>query len=753
MTNPTLITTPFAENGDKNIIPESVGAEPQNATMQAGFPPITQQKISEGGIPPERNDFNGILNLYGQHIVHLNKGLTYEFDQAFADAIGGYPLNARLMLSNGDIVRSTVANNTVNPNMDMTGWSKVKENSPVMYAEEFGVIPNNPTEQTALIADAIAYCSARGIRLKFSAGTYLINTRRLPVVFPRTSMCAFTIPSNMHLEGDGDAIFKVMDGMSSVATPRWYTMFHTEAFTENWSIVGITFDGNAVNNQKTSIRYNQAFIGVFGNSGYANNVRINYCVFKNNPGENNIICGATDGAVVTPLGNGWDLNFNRHIDGGLYSSDFTAVFGYANNIKCDYGVYIQTTEPTAFDGVGARNAYEVHGASQSWSRNYVENYFNAAIVNSNWSQECSDIYMQSNIMRNMFLGGIRLWRQPSTIDQTLIKNVYIQDNIIHINNKLYSTAGTYKAGIHGTSNFVLALENVYIERNTVVADSGMQNLSAGVYFLPFTGGSAETFRNFQISNNKFFGVYEGVNWLSSAGGGAARGLIIDSNKCFGLSNVGANTATKAVSIRAPSPATVFDVAIRRNTSDSGAYGAYIDGNILDITLEGNDFKATTPYNFVSTPSSMIRRGDKLTIQPMPAFTVKEWAIPIRKQYKLTLSYSDFLSSTSATIWQLPAKSRISDIIIDVTQAFTGTAAAPNLTVGGAAGNAAYILSRSVGVTGQIGTANSQLGTFLTTTPNGTIANWSGTANVVATLSDNVNLSAGSMDIYLVIEYL
>ncbi|WNT46303.1 hypothetical protein [Acinetobacter phage A2.1] len=123
MTNPTLITTPFAENGDKNIIPESVGANPQNATMQAGFPPITQQKISEGGIPPERNDFNGILNLYGQHIVHLNKGLPYEFDQAFADAIGGYPLNARVMLDNGDIVRSTVANNTVNPNVDMAGWS------------------------------------------------------------------------------------------------------------------------------------------------------------------------------------------------------------------------------------------------------------------------------------------------------------------------------------------------------------------------------------------------------------------------------------------------------------------------------------------------------------------------------------------------------------------------------------------------------------------------------------------------------
>lgn len=135
MTNPTLITTPFAENGDKNIIPESVGTEPQNATMQAGFPPITQQKISEGGIPPERNDFNGIFNLYGQHIVHLNKGLPYEFDQSFADAIGGYPLNARLMLDNGDIVKSTVPNNVTNPNLDMAGWVKINSASQIFDQE------------------------------------------------------------------------------------------------------------------------------------------------------------------------------------------------------------------------------------------------------------------------------------------------------------------------------------------------------------------------------------------------------------------------------------------------------------------------------------------------------------------------------------------------------------------------------------------------------------------------------------------
>ena len=823
MQQPTrLISTPFAQEGEKTEIQNVTGEFDNSATYRLGFPPLTMQSIRSGGKPPKGTDFNGVLFDITENISFLCKGGRYQYNAGLSTLIGGYPEgsnlllddnvtevvstvagnqnnpntnmtgwilkpnkttavnvadasgetqqqvnynggskwhsrvggykeNERAVLANGDIVKSTIDGNTNDPNVDMTGWVNTNDASQV-YAESFGIFPNYPTEQTEKIAEAIDYCAEKGLQLNFRAGTYLINTRRVAVGFPRTSMCAFVIRSNMHIVGDGDVVFKVMDGLSTVASPKWYTMFHSEAHTENWSIVGITFDGNAINNQKNSIRYNQAFIGIFAN-GYSDNVRINYCTFKNNPGENNIICGAPDGAVVTTLGNNWDLNFNRHIDGGLYSSDFTAVFAYANNVKCDYGVYIQTIKPTSFDGAGARNAYEVHGSAQSFSRNYIENYFNAAIVNSNWSQECTDIYMQSNIMVNLFLGGIRLWRQPAAINQTLIKNVYIQDNIINLNNAAYSTVGTYKAGIYGTSNFVLALENVYIERNTVIAETGMQNLSAGVYFLPFTGGSGETFQNFHIRDNKFFGVYEGVNWFSSSGGGATRGLIVENNKCFGLSSVGANTATKAVSIRSASPTVIYDAVVRRNTSNSGQFGLYLDGSILDVTIEDNDLKATTQYNLVGNPTNMIRRGDRLTIQPMPSFPVKEWAIPIRKQYKLSLSYADFASSASATIWILPPKSRIADIVINITQGFTGTATTPNLTVGGSAGNAAYILSTAINVTKQIGTANSQLGTFLTTTPNGSIASWTANSNVIASLSDNNGLITGAMDIYLTVEYL
>lgn len=125
MPNPKPIATPFAETGTRNDIPESGASEPQFATMQAGFPSATQTPISEGGIPPERADFNGAFHLTTSHLSFLNKGNWYGFDAAFAGQIGGYDKNAILMLENGELVQNTQPNNTNNPNVNMSGWIKL----------------------------------------------------------------------------------------------------------------------------------------------------------------------------------------------------------------------------------------------------------------------------------------------------------------------------------------------------------------------------------------------------------------------------------------------------------------------------------------------------------------------------------------------------------------------------------------------------------------------------------------------------
>lgn len=148
MTNPYLISTPFSDVGNKDEILESSPVNPNDPTWLGGFPAITSTPIAEGGLPPKRTSFNGVLNAVTQNIVHQSKGLMYEFDSAYSSKIGGYPLNSRLALANGDIVKSTIDGNTNNPNTDMTGWVNVNDASQII--DESGLSQqeiNNTQEQ------------------------------------------------------------------------------------------------------------------------------------------------------------------------------------------------------------------------------------------------------------------------------------------------------------------------------------------------------------------------------------------------------------------------------------------------------------------------------------------------------------------------------------------------------------------------------------------------------------------------------
>ena len=75
-------------------------------------------KPDGSSIPEIDSQIQPLVNSLAVH----RQGLTPTFDQGYAASIGGYPLNSRLMLANGDIVRSTVANNVNNPNSSMSGW-------------------------------------------------------------------------------------------------------------------------------------------------------------------------------------------------------------------------------------------------------------------------------------------------------------------------------------------------------------------------------------------------------------------------------------------------------------------------------------------------------------------------------------------------------------------------------------------------------------------------------------------------------
>ena len=96
-TRPPLLPGPFAYNGDKNTIPDT-GADAGAASWSSGFPPITQLPLAAGGIPPQRNDFNGVLNAYGVLLSFIQTGAYFEWSDELT-----YPFPCRVLGSNGTL--------------------------------------------------------------------------------------------------------------------------------------------------------------------------------------------------------------------------------------------------------------------------------------------------------------------------------------------------------------------------------------------------------------------------------------------------------------------------------------------------------------------------------------------------------------------------------------------------------------------------------------------------------------------------
>ena len=119
-----LLPMAFATNGLKNNIPV---ADPQmfsSASYEKGFPQSTMKKVTEGGIPPQGKDFNGILNEISSHTVWTNAGGTYKFNGELSNAIGGYAKGAVLVADNLKFaVISLVNNNKINFNTNPSSIS------------------------------------------------------------------------------------------------------------------------------------------------------------------------------------------------------------------------------------------------------------------------------------------------------------------------------------------------------------------------------------------------------------------------------------------------------------------------------------------------------------------------------------------------------------------------------------------------------------------------------------------------------
>lgn len=153
-----------------------------DTTIDLLKPPYLAYDVVDG------NQTQDQINLYG--------GKKYDIH------IGGYPLNARVLLDNGNIVKSTIANNTNDPNVDMTGWvnpsalQELHNKSSATFTDYLtpNEIANSSTTDLSAKLQAINDANEIGT-LRIPDGVWYFNS---PIVFNR----------DFSFENSPNAIFK-----------------------------------------------------------------------------------------------------------------------------------------------------------------------------------------------------------------------------------------------------------------------------------------------------------------------------------------------------------------------------------------------------------------------------------------------------------------------------------------------------------------------------------------------------------------
>ena len=121
----------------------------------AGWPNVRQLETNEfatGGA-------NGNMNEQAKSLAARSELLKQYAALPYESKTGGYALNERVQLATGDIVRSVIASNVNNPNVDMTGW--VKENSTGQIFDASGLSQQQINDGVESISDLLAIANPK----------------------------------------------------------------------------------------------------------------------------------------------------------------------------------------------------------------------------------------------------------------------------------------------------------------------------------------------------------------------------------------------------------------------------------------------------------------------------------------------------------------------------------------------------------------------------------------------------------------
>ena len=208
-TEPQKWAATLGSTADVNAIPATTPSGSGRASFSGLFPPVTQLPLDQGGIAPERGDFNALFKYLGEYLFYLMQGGTFSYSTDYDYTAGN------LVMHGGSLYLCIASNGP---------GSAIKYPTDADYWRQLAVSGEDSSGNGWVrFKNGVQIC-----------GQYAtsINVREFTVNFPRafTSVWSVTITNVGHdadinaygkIEGVGTSSFDIY---TNLITTGWYWM-------------------------------------------------------------------------------------------------------------------------------------------------------------------------------------------------------------------------------------------------------------------------------------------------------------------------------------------------------------------------------------------------------------------------------------------------------------------------------------------------------------------------------------------------
>lgn len=401
-------------------------------------------------------------------------------------------------------------------------------------AKDFGASPSaSAATNTTAFQLATAYAASLGLTLVVPEGTYLLTPSKTVSALSTTKYCVFSTVSNLHIVGLGDVTLKVADGFSTTAAPKDYFIALSVTDDTNVSFENIVFDMNGHNNLIAvkpvvpapptapgvdwGVLLTSAIAWITDSAtptvGKVDGLRITGCTFTGTPGTNNIVLGTALGNPfpTNVLSNNVVIENCTFLDSGFNTSDFTSIYGYAENMLVDGCKF---TVAASRDNIMTGTAVEIHGAFSTVRNCEVYGLVSGVMICDNYVSNVYAISVYGNYIEASTV-PIGFFRIANVAVPTALYGVSIFNNVIRLVPGVALSNLAYGIGMYTVDRTV---RDVQIYNNSVTNLKGNSLDVQGIFCGTYNPLESFIFDRIYITNNGVYDFTVGIEFFIGTGG-------------------------------------------------------------------------------------------------------------------------------------------------------------------------------------------------------------------------------------------